>query len=163
MIGALDREALLSDGAMNHRAPRPGTPLASVTWSALDEHRALSLLAAIVLAAGALLAVFGLPPVNLHPPIHRLGIMDPLCGGTRGLQALTRGDIARAWRYNPLVIVLGAGVVGTGVRALLGRWSGKWLTMRVRSKGPVWLLVVAAMIALEVNQQLHAALLTARG
>jgi len=37
------------------------------------------------------LAAVGLPPVDLHGPLHYLGVMDPLCGMTRGTVAVLRG------------------------------------------------------------------------
>jgi len=54
-------------------------------WEQADRHPTLTPLAAAGLLAAAILAVVGLPPVDLHGPLHRLGIMDPLCGMTRGV------------------------------------------------------------------------------
>lgn len=49
---------------------------------------------AFALAVGTIaLRVFGLPPIDLHSPLHRAGIMDPLCGGTRAALAAAHGDI----------------------------------------------------------------------
>ena len=51
------------------------------------------------------MAIYGLPAVDLHPPLHRLGIMDPLCGGTRAARYAAQGRFEDAWTYNPLGIV----------------------------------------------------------
>jgi len=39
--------------------------------------------AAIVLLGATALRIADVPDVDLHGPLHYLGIMDPLCGGTR--------------------------------------------------------------------------------
>ncbi len=57
-------------------------------------------MALAVLAAGSTMAVSGLPPVDLHGPLHHDGIMDPLCVGTRAAAYTARGEFALAWRYN---------------------------------------------------------------
>lgn len=43
------------------------------------------------LMAAVVLAVFGLPPADLHGVLHRLGVMDPLCGGTRSVYLTLHG------------------------------------------------------------------------
>jgi hypothetical protein len=68
----------------------------------------LAPLAAAGLLAAGVLAVVGLPPVDLHGPLHRLGIMDPLCGMTRGVVAVLRGQLGRAVAYNPASPLFGA-------------------------------------------------------
>jgi hypothetical protein len=55
-----------------------------VVWEPVDRHRWAGLLAVAGLAAGGAMAIFGLPPVDLHGPLHYAGIMDPLCGGHVG-------------------------------------------------------------------------------
>ncbi|HEX9765275.1 MAG TPA: DUF2752 domain-containing protein [Nitriliruptorales bacterium] len=57
-----------------------------------------------------LLGTLGMPPVDLHLPTHRLGIMGPLCGMTRSVARAATGEIVGAWRYNPggLASVTGA-------------------------------------------------------
>ena len=63
----------------------------SVSWSDRDEHRPLATVALVGLALAGVMAIAGLPPVDLHGPLHRFGIMDPLCGMTRGVRAALRG------------------------------------------------------------------------
>ncbi|MQA01963.1 MAG: DUF2752 domain-containing protein [Streptosporangiales bacterium] len=127
---------------------------------AADRHRGLFVLAVGGLLVGAAMAVFGLPPLDLHGPLHNLfGIMDPLCGGTRGVYSAMRGDVASAWAYNPASIPLVLGALTLVVRHVAGWLTGRWLTVRLR---PRWLVVTVAVVlvvALGVNQQLHADLL----
>lgn len=130
-----------------------------VRWDSTDRHRVFTALALTGLAIGSMLAVFGLPPVDLHGPQHYLGVMGPLCGGTRGLRFALLGEWGQAWGYNPLSVILVVGAVGCLVRHLVGWCSGRWLTVHLRW-GPVTIgLLVLAIIALGINQQLHADLL----
>ena len=106
---------------------------------------------------GALvMARFGLPPVDLHSPLHRVGVMDSLCGMTRASAALGRAHLATAWRYNPAVFLLAAAVVL--VRVVVAAATGTWWWVRARG-WRVWLAVLGGAVSLEVNQQLHARLL----
>lgn len=109
------------------------------------------------------MAIIGLPPVDLHMPPHYAGIMDPLCGGTRAIRLAAMGDWGASWRYNPIGIPLLIVCVILVVRAAIGWLSGRWLTLRIRwtrrGKQIAWLLVAAAVIALEINQQAHVELL----
>ena len=124
-----------------------------------DRHRWAGPLAAVGLVSGGLLAVLGLPPVDLHGPPHYAGVMDPLCGATRGVHAAMLGDLGEAWRYNPLSLVLVLGAAGALLREAVGRLRGRWLNLRVIHR---WTLVVVGLTllaALEANQQAHADLL----
>jgi len=112
------------------------------------------------LTAATMLAIFGMPPVNLHGPLHFIGVMDPLCGMTRGVAASLRGDLLTAWRFNPaspLVPALGMAAI---VRWACGRIAGRWLTVRYRGSAISATVIAAAVVALQVNQQLNADLLT---
>jgi hypothetical protein len=124
-----------------------------------DEHRWLTCLAAAGLALAAALAVLGLPPLDLHGPLHRYGIMDPLCGGTRSVRFAARGEWATSWRYNPLGLVLLIGAAGVVLRAAVGAATGRWLAVTVPRRLLV-LAVVAAAVVLQVRQQLNVELLT---
>ena len=69
-----------------------------LTWTDHDEHSLLSRLAITGLAAATAMALFGLPPADIHGPLHYLGIMDPLCGATRGVRLALLGHLAKAWQ-----------------------------------------------------------------
>ncbi|WP_327582266.1 DUF2752 domain-containing protein [Nonomuraea sp. NBC_00507] len=128
-------------------------------WDSSDRHRVWTYVATAGLLVGAMLAIFGLPPVDLHSPLHRLEIMDPLCGGTRALRYTMLTEWRLAWTYNPLSPVLGVGAVLALMRHLVGALSGRWLTIEWRWSKPLLVVLALAVIALEVNQQLHASLL----
>jgi hypothetical protein len=111
------------------------------------------------LVIGVLLAIFGVPPIDLHGPLHHLGVMDPLCGGTRSVYLTLHGHLQGAVRYNPAGPVLVVGAVVTLIRAAVGWSTGRWHGVHVRRRILIPVTVLA-LAALEVNQQLHAALLT---
>ncbi|WP_460888390.1 DUF2752 domain-containing protein [Promicromonospora xylanilytica] len=119
--------------------------------------------AALSLTAAALLATFGLPPVDLHGPLHLVGIMDPFCGGTRAARYAAQGNLVEAWRYNPLSIVIVYGALAAVARAGVGLVTRRWLTLTARwtSARRRWVIVVALvlLVSLEVRQQLRADLL----
>jgi hypothetical protein len=97
------------------------------------------------LVAG-LLAVGGLPPVDLHGPLHDVGIMDPLCGMTRGTAAVLRGQLGRALAYNPASpLVVAAATLMLG-RWLVGRLTGRRLEVRVQPAASPGVGVVALLI-----------------
>lgn len=136
-------------------------------WSVgrVDNHRAITVVGAVGLVAGVLMARLGLPPVDLHGPLHHLGVMDPLCGGTRAAYYTVRGQGAQAWRYNPLglVAVLAASVAAA--RAVAGTLTGQWLNISVRwsraQRRLAIAVIVAVVVVLEVRQQSIAPLLMA--
>jgi uncharacterized membrane protein YfcA len=122
--------------------------LAVWTWIAL---------AGLVIAV--LLAVVGIPHVDLHGPLHYLGVMDPLCGGTRSVYLTLHGRLHDAVRYNPAGPLLVAAAVALLIRAAIGWATGRWFTVGLPRRILIPVAVVA-IVALEVNQQLHAALLS---
>jgi len=128
-----------------------------------DRHPWLWVLAVAGLVIGGALAIFGLPPVDLHGPLHYVGVMDPFCGGTRGVQAMLQGDVRLAWRYNPLSVVLVAGAAGVLVRHVVGLASRRWITIRITRRRPTLIIVLALAVVLQVNQQAHAELLMTPG
>jgi len=129
-----------------------------------DRWPVLAPAAATGLAAGVLMARIGLPPVDLHGPLHRWwGVMDPLCGGTRAVRLAAMGDFTTAWSYNPLGPIL-----VTAALVALVRWSAatvtrRWLVIEVtlpRSLRIAARIVTVLLVALlEVRQQLSAPLL----
>lgn len=132
-----------------------------VTWTGRDGAKAVTVVAVIGLIAAVVLRIAGLPRLDIHGPIHYLGIMDPGCGGTRAMYLLTTGDLAGAALYNPVVFPLAAGVLVVLVRALVGWTTGQWLTVRLpfRTRRVLTLVVLVLFIALWVRQQMLADLL----
>lgn len=106
--------------------------------------------------AGALyLRVFGLPGADLHGPLHRAGIMDPFCGGTRATYLLVRGDVAGAWSWNPLVPLLAVAGAMVLARLIVGLVSRRWVT--IGGSRRMWIVAIGSLLAIiEVNQQLQA-------
>lgn len=141
------------------------TPWIRWSWQRGEHHPALTGMALAALAAASTMAVFGLPPVDLHGPLHHIGIMDPLCGGTRAAFYTARGDFALAWRYNPLGVLVVAGALVLVVRTAVGLITRRWLTMTLSwTRRRWWLATVTALLllaALAVRQQLRADLLIA--
>lgn len=138
---------------------RPGLrPAVAAERDVRDQHWAFTAAVLVGTAAAVIMGRFGLPPLNLHTPLHRIGIMDPLCGMTRATAALGRADVATAWRYNPGVFVLAAAAAFMLVRVAVAATTGTWWWVRARG-WPVWVVLVGGLVALEVNQQLHAELL----
>jgi hypothetical protein len=111
------------------------------------------------LAIAVLLAIFGLPPVDLHGPLHYLGVMDPLCGGTRSVYLTLHGHLREALHYNPAGPMLVVAALAVLIRAAVGRLTSYWVRVRPPRRLSIAVGVVA-LVALEVNQQLHVALLT---
>ena len=105
------------------------------------------------------MALFGLPPLNLHGPQHFVGIMDPLCGMTRALRLLALGQFDRAVTYNPASPLVAVAAVALVLRAGAARTTGRWLDVTLPA--PRVLKVVAAILValLWAHQQAHAALL----
>jgi len=136
----------------------PQLPL-RLRWERADRHPTLAPLAAAGLLAAGVLAVVGLPPVDLHGPLHRLGIMDPLCGMTRGTVAVLHGQLSRAVTYNPTSPLLVAGAVLALGRWLVGRLTGRWLDATLRRTPRTLGIAATLVLVLWVNQQAHAALL----
>jgi uncharacterized membrane protein YfcA len=136
----------------------PARPAASEQRN--DIHPVWTWISLVGLAVAVLLAIVGLPPIDIHGPLHYLGVMDPLCGGTRSVYLTLHGQLREAMRYNPagpLLLVLAAALV---LRAVAGRLTGYWMNVRVPRRILIPLIVLA-LIALQVNQQLHVDLLTA--
>lgn len=129
--------------------------------------RVTTALAAFGLAIAGAMAVWGLPSVDFHGPLHHMGIMDPFCGGTRSAYLTTQGDLAGAWKFNPLGIasVLGAGVVV--LRTLTGWLAGRWLNVHTdfsrAQRRALWAIVILGVVLLTIRQQMQADLLMAWG
>ncbi|GAB2447939.1 hypothetical protein GCM10027062_31970 [Nocardioides hungaricus] len=141
-------------------------PWVRVGWSSTDAMRIVTVGGVVGLAAAVAMAVFGLPSVDLHGPLHRMGIMDPLCGGTRSARLTAQGRLGEAWEYNPLGIaatVAAAAAVGRVIIVVAARrWVNvqvSWTSRRVRVAVAI---LVALLILLEIRQQGRADLLMRR-
>ena len=77
---------------------------------------------------------------------------------TRAAAALGRADLTSAWRYNPGVFILGAAAVSVLLRSGVAVATGTWWSLRAHGR-LIWILAGMTVVALETNQQLHAALL----
>jgi len=129
-----------------------------------DRHRAVLFVALVGLMAALVMALAGLPPVDLHGPLHRHGIMDPLCGGTRALRLAARGHLLRAVQWNPASPLLLLGAVAFVSRTLIGYLTGSWANLRISWRRPsFWMPLVVALVALEVRQQHLAPMLLREG
>lgn len=124
-----------------------------------DSLPTVTTLAEVGLVGVIVLARFGMPPLDLHGPLHFVGIMDPLCGMTRGVAATAHGNLGQAFAYNPASVPFVAGLVFGVVRAAIGMLTGRWVHFRPLPTRLGWALLAVAVAALEVNQQLHADLL----
>lgn len=137
-----------------------------LVWRSRDEYRLVTGVALLGFVTAVALVVFGLPAVDFHPPLHYLGIMDPLCGGTRAARFTASGDFAQAWRYNPLGIAAVLGAVVVLLRAAIGLTTGRWLTVVVtfssRQRRVLMVVIVVLFVVLEIRQQGRADLLIAR-
>jgi hypothetical protein len=117
-------------------------------------------LAAAGLLGAIVLAIVGIPSIDIHGPLHYVGIMDPFCGATRSVYLTMRGQWDHALRYNPGAPLLLLVAVGLVLRGAVGWWTGRWVYACVPRRAVV-AVVIAVGIALAVRQQTEAALLTA--
>ena len=154
---------------MTTTTPGIGQPddgaFARLSWSDRDAHRWVTWLAFLALAVAATLAVVGLPSWDMHGPLHKWGIMDPLCGGTRAARFAARGQIGEAWRYNPLSLVIVISAILLVVRSSAGLATRRWINIQLRwtARRRLWVIavVVTLLALLEVRQQGRADLLSA--
>jgi len=150
-------------------SPRSGAESRRPTvWFELhrhDRHVLVTVFGCLGAVIAATMALAGLPPVDLHGPLHAHGIMDPLCGGTRAARLTAQGDLATAWAYNPLGILSVLGATAVAFRTILGLVSGRWLNAyaRLTPNQLRWVAFTAVvlLVALDVRQQLRSDLLMA--
>lgn len=109
--------------------------------------RTLASILLFVLAAGLLAIALKDPRTHglgvLCPSRRFLGIYCPGCGSTRATHDLLHGDFARAFRSNPLFVLLGAPllVVATGSLAWIVA-CGERIAVRI----PYWLGISIAAV-----------------
>ena len=134
---------------------------AVVRWSDHDGARGWTAVAVVFTVGAVVLRAVGVPPIDVHGLLHYVGVMDPLCGGTRATFLLLSGQPRAAAAYNPAVFPLAVAVTALLARAMTGLSTGRWLHLRLTS-GPrrvLRVIAVLAVVALTVRQQLHAELL----
>ena len=131
------------------------------TWSDHDRTARYTKSVVLLAIAAVALRIVGVPPVDLHGPLHYLGVMDPLCGGTRATFLMLSGDMAGAATYNPIVFPLAAVVAFVLLRTAVGLITRQWLSVHLgrTPRIAVWAILVLALALLEVRQQLNADLL----
>lgn len=137
------------------------TGLVHFRWESYDRHPTVTRVVLIGIPLVALLSVVGLPPIDLHGPVHYLGIMGPTCGMTRGVMWTARGDLAQAWHFNPASLLVLPALVLLAGRALLGRLTNRWLNLSIRWRRWLWVSVIAPVLLLSIRQQLYADFLLA--
>lgn len=130
-----------------------------------DRYRWLTLASFGLLAIAGGMAVLGLPPVDLHGPLHWLGIMDPLCGGTRAARYTALGEWGLAWKYNPLGILTVLAVAVIVLRAIVGMVTRRWVSLDItwtrRGRWVAFTVIALLVVTLEIRQQGRADLLMA--
>lgn len=119
-----------------------------------DRHSTWTGLALIGVPLTILIAVFGQPPLALNL-LHYFGVMGPTSGMTRGVMWFARGDLGRAWAFNPGSVLVLPSLAFLLLRAAYGRATGRWL--RVSLPRRRWLVTITAvlMVLLAVRQQLN--------
>ena len=134
-------------------------------WQRTDQYWPVTLLGVGAVLAAAVLAIMGLPPADLHSPLHRLGIMDPLCGGTRAARYAAMGQWSAGWRYNPLGVIVVLAGAAVAARAVVGLITRRWITVAIswtpRRRAACIVILTLLVVTLEVRQQLRADLLMA--
>lgn len=133
----------------------------SFVWDRRDRYRTWTRLAFVGVPLTAVITVFGLPPADIHGPFHYLGVMSPTCGMTRGVMWLARGDLARAWMFNPGSLLVIPAITSLLVRAFHGYFTGRWLTVSLRWRSWLWVIPALLVLLLAIRQQLNADLLLA--
>lgn len=137
------------------------TPALALRWQSHDRHPTTTLLAIIGIPIAALVALIGLPPIDIHGPLHYLGVMGPTCGMTRGVMWSARGDILRAWQFNPASLLVVPTIIGLTGRALYGKITNRWLNLHIRWRPWFWIIPAVLILLLSVRQQLNVEFLLA--
>lgn len=89
-----------------------------------DAHPLWTRIALCGLLVALLPAVLGVPHLDIHGPLHHLGVMDPFCGGTRSVYLTLHGHLRDAVRHNPAGPILVVAALALVLRAAIG-WSSR--------------------------------------
>ncbi|MCO6502097.1 MAG: DUF2752 domain-containing protein [Acidimicrobiales bacterium] len=140
---------------------RASTGVVMFGWETHDRHPTTTKLAIIGIPIAVIVAIVGLPPVDIHGPLHYLGIMGPTCGMTRGVMWTARGDLIRAWQFNPASLLIIPTMVALAARTTYGKITGRWLNLHIRWRPWLWLIPAVVILVLTIRQQLNIAFLLA--
>lgn len=143
----------MSSADGGERLHRPSRPASAPRWLARQPLDARGRVIAGVLLLGAMagLLAIALKDPRTHglgvlcPSRRFLGIYCPGCGTTRATYDLLHGEFARAFRSNPLFVILGAPLVAVFIGSL--GWTvlrAERLALRV----PQWLALAAVALLL---------------
>lgn len=124
-------------------------------WEAHDRHPTTTRLTLIGIPLVTLLALVGLPPVDIHGPLHYLGIMGPTCGMTRGVMWTARWDLARAGQFNPASLLVVPTLIGLTGRAVYARLANRWLNLHIRWRPWLWVIPALLILILTIHQQIN--------
>lgn len=130
-------------------------PAVRFLWESHDRHPTTSRLVLIGMPLTVLLALVGLPPVDIHGPLHYLGVMGPTCGMTRGVMWTARGDLLRAWQFNPASLLVIPAMAGLTARAIYGRITNRWPNLNIRWRPWLWIIPALLLLLLSIYQQLN--------
>jgi hypothetical protein len=89
-----------------------------------------------------------IPPLQC-PWRTLLGFECPMCGTTRALQAIGRGDVCGAFAQNPLAILLALAAVGVAINELAGAIFRRrlFIALSVREGRVLLAAFLAALVA----------------
>jgi hypothetical protein len=74
----------------------------------------------------------------------------------------TRGNLARAWLFNPASFLVAPAMVILLSRAFYGYLTGRWLTVSVRWRPWLWVIPTLFVLALSIHQQINVDVLLAK-
>lgn len=140
---------------------RVGTGVVMFGWETHDRHPTTTRLALVGIPIAVIVAIVGVPPVDIHGPLHYLGIMGPTCGMTRGVMWTARGDLARAWQFNPASLLVIPSMLALTGRSVYARITGRWLNLHLRWRPWLWIVPATLIILLSIRQQLNVEFLLA--
>lgn len=124
-----------------------------------DRHPIATRLALIGVPLVIVLGLVGLPPIDIHGPLHYVGVMGPTCGMTRGVMWAARGDLLCAWQFNPASLLVIPTMAGLVARAVYRMISGRWLNVAIRWRPWLWVIPAVLLLLLSIRQQLNVELL----
>ena len=115
---------------------RPGWPL----WAVLIVLLWVTLLAITLWAETQYHRPFPLCPFKIATRLP-----CPTCGGSRGLLSFFHGDIAKGWRFNPLVFTV---LIAWGIRVVVRAITARRLRVHFSPAGKkmAWTIVIILLV-----------------